>query len=165
MNWSDVVKDKRWHWLINKNVPAKATFVYGVLTSKIYFDPLRPSRLPKADNIIFFNKEADAIKAGFRKSKRNGAVQEDTHLRHARAIKKACEHIDKNQYIVSLTELASSVGMSHYHFHRIFKEHTGVTPKEYIKSKKRVFVQENINKHISITEAVYNLLQLQQPHL
>ena len=157
MGWSDVIKDKRWKWLISKSVPENATFVYGVLSSKIYFDPRRPSRLPKADNIIFFNKEEDAVRAGYRKSKRDGAVQKNTIQRHADAVKKACEYIDKNNNTTYLHEIASSVGMSSYHFHRVFKQLTGVTPKEYSKSKKRVYIQENLNSHASVTDAVYDL--------
>lgn len=157
MDWSmKILKDKRWKWLKNKEVPEKAKFVYGVIASKIYFDPHNPSRLPKPENIVFFDNENDAILAGYRKSKRCGDIQKNTKNRHCKIIKKACEIMDNSDGKIKLDELADTVGMSAYHFHRVFKEQTGVTPKEYLQTKNRNQVQQNISTHDSITAAVYD---------
>ena len=47
------------------------------------------------------------------------------------AVAKACRLIEQAEDEPSLADLADHAGMSRYHFHRVFKAHTGVTPKAY----------------------------------
>jgi AraC family transcriptional regulator, regulatory protein of adaptative response / methylated-DNA-[protein]-cysteine methyltransferase len=50
---------------------------------------------------------------------------------HAEKIMEACRIIDTADEEPMLSDLAHAVGMSPYHFHRIFKAAVGVTPKVY----------------------------------
>lgn len=56
-----------------------------------------------------------------------------------RRIEKAIRYIDDNfKEQPSIDEIAKSIGMSKYHFIRVFKEYAGVTPKEYREKGKDV---------------------------
>ena len=45
-------------------------FIYAVKTTGIYCRPGCPSRRPKRENVIFFDRARDAAAAGFRPCKR-----------------------------------------------------------------------------------------------
>src|SRR5690606_36787003 len=46
-------------------------------------------------------------------------------------VARACRLIEASETPPSLSELAAEVGMSPFHFHRLFKAETGLTPKAY----------------------------------
>lgn len=55
--------------------------------------------------------------------------------RYYEDIKKAIEYFDKNYiYQPKLEDVASYVGISKYHFSRIFKEYVGVTPMQFLQA-------------------------------
>ena len=157
MDLKYILKDKRWKWLINKNIPEGVSFFYGVKSSKIYFDPRKPSRLPNANNIIFFKTEKEALDAGYRKSKRDEETKKNTYQRHITAIEKACELMEACEENINLDEISRKIGVSSYHFHRLFKKNLGVTPKDYLQAVRRRKVQEQINSHEKITDSLYEL--------
>jgi AraC family transcriptional regulator of adaptative response/methylated-DNA-[protein]-cysteine methyltransferase len=55
----------------------------------------------------------------------------------------------------SLEELAGSVGLSSYHFHRIFKKHTGLTPKGYAAAHRARRVRHELAQTETVTSAIY----------
>jgi AraC family transcriptional regulator of adaptative response/methylated-DNA-[protein]-cysteine methyltransferase len=55
----------------------------------------------------------------------------------------------------SLDELASSVGMSSYYFHRVFKAHTGLTPRGYAAAHRSRRVRQELARNGSVTSAIY----------
>jgi AraC family transcriptional regulator of adaptative response/methylated-DNA-[protein]-cysteine methyltransferase len=56
---------------------------------------------------------------------------------------------------LGLESLASSVGLSPSHFHRVFKSLTGVTPKEYFAAKRTSQVRTALANGQTITMAAY----------
>jgi AraC family transcriptional regulator of adaptative response/methylated-DNA-[protein]-cysteine methyltransferase len=52
--------------------------------------------------------------------------------------------------------LASAVGMSRYHFHRVFRDVTGVTPKAFAKTRRAERVRDALRSRASVTEAIYD---------
>src|SRR5262249_37635325 len=54
-----------------------------------------------------------------------------------------------------LTDLADAVGMSRYHFHRVFKMFTGVTPKAYAAAHRTRRVRDELTDGATVTEAIY----------
>jgi len=56
----------------------------------------------------------------------------------------------------SLDDLASAVGRSPSHFHRLFKAMTGLTPKEYADEHRAKRIREGLMKSHSVTEAIYD---------
>lgn len=147
--------DPRWDILLNRRSDAGAAFVYGVLTTGIYCTPCSPTRLPRPENVVFFDSARDAEAAGFRPSLRNAGDSHALQLKHAEAVAQACRLIDAAESIPTLTELAKQVGMSGFHFHRIFKRLTGLTPKAYSVASLRSRVKVQLSQDVSITRALY----------
>jgi AraC family transcriptional regulator of adaptative response/methylated-DNA-[protein]-cysteine methyltransferase len=58
--------------------------------------------------------------------------------------------------IPDLDKLAEAAGMSRFHFHRVFKSVTGVTPKEYGRARRAGRVRDALAKTASVTEAIYD---------
>jgi AraC family transcriptional regulator of adaptative response/methylated-DNA-[protein]-cysteine methyltransferase len=55
----------------------------------------------------------------------------------------------------SLDALAEAAGLSRFHFHRVFKATTGVTPKAYAASHRTQRVREELSRSNTVTEAIY----------
>jgi AraC family transcriptional regulator of adaptative response/methylated-DNA-[protein]-cysteine methyltransferase len=131
-------------------------FVYGVRSTRIFCRPTCPSRRPKRENIVLFSSSAEAAAAGFRPCLR--CRPEATHDDSATAdrIARACRMIEELDHLPSLDELAGSVGMSRYHFHRTFKAVTGLTPKAYADQRRAERVRSELaGADASVTRAIY----------
>ncbi len=75
---------------------------------------------------------------------------------HADQIAKVCRLIEASQFEFSLDDLAEVANLSPFHFHKVFKEVTGVTPKAYYSAIKTKRFKQALNSPSSITEAIYN---------
>ncbi|MDD2358386.1 MAG: methylated-DNA--[protein]-cysteine S-methyltransferase [Thiovulaceae bacterium] len=70
-----------------------------------------------------------------------------------RQIEKAIRYIDDNfKEQPSIEEIAHNIGMSKYHFIRIFKEYVGVTPKQFLHSLTLNYAKEHIKESKSILD-------------
>ncbi|EPM48294.1 bifunctional DNA-binding transcriptional regulator/O6-methylguanine-DNA methyltransferase Ada [Pseudomonas syringae] len=149
--------DPRWDILLNRRSGSavSADFVYAVRTTGVYCTPGSPSRLPRPENIVFFDSASQAEAAGFRPSRRSAQDQQSVDLKHAAAVAEACRVIDACDSMPNLAELAETVGMSSFHFHRTFKKITGLTPKAYSVASMRSRVQAQLCQGVTITSALY----------
>ncbi|AVB26703.1 bifunctional DNA-binding transcriptional regulator/O6-methylguanine-DNA methyltransferase Ada [Pseudomonas syringae pv. syringae] len=147
--------DPRWDILVNRRSHAGADFVYGVLTTGIYCKPCSPTRLPRPENVVFFDSAHDAEAAGFRPSLRNAGDSNALQRKHAEVVAQACRLIDAADSMLNLTALAEQVGISGFHFHRIFKRLTGLTPRAYSVASLRSRVKVQLSQDLSITRALY----------
>lgn len=67
----------------------------------------------------------------------------------------ACRRIESAEVPLSLAELAADAGLSQYHFHRLFKAATGVTPKAYAQAHRTGQLQKRLSNGASVTDAIY----------
>jgi AraC family transcriptional regulator of adaptative response/methylated-DNA-[protein]-cysteine methyltransferase len=75
---------------------------------------------------------------------------------HAVLVAKACRLIEHSETPPSLEDLAQEVGMSPFHFHRVFKAETGLTPKAYGAAFRARKVREELGgKASNVTDAIY----------
>lgn len=65
-----VLRDPRWKKLLARDAAADGTFFYAVRTTGVYCRPSCVSRLPRADNVVFYSSVKGALRAGFRACKR-----------------------------------------------------------------------------------------------
>jgi AraC family transcriptional regulator of adaptative response/methylated-DNA-[protein]-cysteine methyltransferase len=70
-------------------------------------------------------------------------------------VEKACRFIEQAETLPCLDTLAEAAGMSRYHFHRIFKALTGVTPKAYAAAHRAQRVRDELSRTATVTEAIY----------
>lgn len=124
----------RWQAVVNRD-PTATSFVYGVLTTKIFCRPSCPARLARRANVEFYDTPAQAERAGFRACKRckpetlKPAVNPQVLL-----VQKACQTIKSDigsGKKPTLVRLAGQAGLTPSHFHRVFKKVTGATPGKY----------------------------------
>jgi AraC family transcriptional regulator of adaptative response/methylated-DNA-[protein]-cysteine methyltransferase len=149
------VKDRRWGLVVTRDAAADGKFVYSVKTTGVYCRPSCPSRLAKPENVAFHVSCADAEKAGFRACKRCKPGQLSPLEQNAQRVVRACRILETAEEVPSLAELAESVEMSPYHFHRTFKAVTGLTPQDYAAANRTSRVRETLEKSHSVTNAIY----------
>jgi AraC family transcriptional regulator, regulatory protein of adaptative response / methylated-DNA-[protein]-cysteine methyltransferase len=147
--------DWRWAAVMARDKEADETFYYSVATTGVYCKPSCPSRAAKRSNVHFHKTCAEAEAAGFRACKRCRPGQAPLDDRNAVMIIAACRVIESADVAPSLTALAAQAGLSRFHFHRIFKAATGLTPKAYATAHRHRSVREHLSKSARVTDAIY----------
>lgn len=153
---SNVLDDPRWAALAARDSQADGKFVYGVRTTGVYCRPSCPSRLPRPEHVTFFETSAQAEAAGYRPCKRCQPDQAALSEQYAALVAESCRRIESSERQPSLAELAQQAGMSKYHFHRVFKLVTGLTPRQYGAAQREQRLRQEIVQTGSVTEAIYN---------
>ena len=149
-------QDPRWAAILARDPKADALFVYGVKTTGVYCRPSSASRLPRPENIEFFDTAAQAEAAGYRASKRAAGDQTQLVAHHAQLVADACRRIEQADTPPSLNALAMQANLSPFHFHRVFKAVTGLTPKGYASAHRSRKVRDGLKASHSVTEALYD---------
>ena len=148
--------DPRWAAVVARDPRADGQFVYAVKTTGIYCRPSSLARLPKPQNVEFFDTAEQAQAAGYRPSKRAAKDQSDIAAQHAATVAAACRQIETAENPPVLSELAVAAGLSSFHFHRVFKAMTGLTPKGYAAAHRSRRVRERLADGDSVTDALYD---------
>ena len=77
--------------------------------------------------------------------------------RHAALVAQACRRIEAAESPPSLEDLAQQAGLSPFHFHRVFKAATGLTPKAYADAQRAQAVRTTLARGTtSVTEAIFD---------
>ncbi|MGO4798084.1 bifunctional DNA-binding transcriptional regulator/O6-methylguanine-DNA methyltransferase Ada [Pseudomonas sp. W22_MBD1_FP4] len=149
-------QDPRWAAILARDSKADTLFVYGVKTTGVYCRPSSVSRLPRPENIEFFDTPAQAEAAGYRPSKRAAGDQTQRAAQDAQRVADACRHIEQAEIPPNLNTLATLAGLSPFHFHRIFKAVTGLTPKGYASAHRSQKVRNGLKAKQTVTNALYD---------
>jgi AraC family transcriptional regulator of adaptative response/methylated-DNA-[protein]-cysteine methyltransferase len=130
-------------------------FFYSVATTGVYCRPSCAARLARRENVAFHATCRDAEVAGFRPCKRCKPNEAPLQDRYAAKVAEACRLIEEAEEPPKLDELAAAIGLSTYHFHRVFKAIAGVTPKAYAVAHRQTRLRANLTRSNSVTEAIY----------
>lgn len=107
-------------------------FIYGVKTTGIFCRPSCRAKTPVRENVVFFDNWLYAIEAGFRPCKKC-RPDKDFFDPDLDLVKKAKDVFHANyDKPIGLANISKHLGVSANHLLRLFKRHSGVTPKEYI---------------------------------
>jgi AraC family transcriptional regulator of adaptative response/methylated-DNA-[protein]-cysteine methyltransferase len=147
--------DARWQAVARRDRAADGVFYYSVLTTGVYCRPSCAARLPRRENVTFHATCAAAEAAGFRPCKRCRPNQASLAEHHASVVAKACRLIEGEDEMPSLGLLARSAGMSRFHFHRVFKAVTGITPRAYADAHRAKRMRDELAQRATVTEAIY----------
>lgn len=80
-----------------------------------------------------------------------------TPNKHAALVAQACRRIEAAEHPPSLDDLAKQAGLSSFHFHRVFKAATGLTPKAYADAQRAQAVRTTLARGTSsVTEAIFD---------
>ena len=154
-----IADDKRWSAVEKRDRAADGRFVLAVTTTGIYCRPSCPARHAKRENVLFFGDAEAAERAGFRPCKRCQPKGDSLAERQSRAVAAACREIeratDEGEPEPRLGALAAQAGLSRFHFHRLFKETTGVTPKSYAAARRDSLARHGLERGDSVTSAIY----------
>jgi AraC family transcriptional regulator of adaptative response/methylated-DNA-[protein]-cysteine methyltransferase len=142
--------------MLNRDQRADGAFLYGVKSTGVYCRPTCSSRLPNRENVVFFRSFSAAEEAGFRPCKRCSPREASAREHQMKAIIRACKLIEESEEHPRLQNLAVAVGLSQSHFHRLFKEIVGVTPREYSTAVRMDRLKSGLTQGSSITESIYD---------
>ena len=147
--------EARWAAVQRRDSGADGVFYYSVSSTGVYCRPSCAARPALRRNVAFHASCAEAEQAGFRPCLRCKPDQPPLAEQHAQAVARACRLIDASEQAPDLDSLAAACGMSRFHFHRVFKRHTGITPKAYAAARKARRLQHELARAGSVTEAIY----------
>ncbi len=148
--------DPRWASVVARDPGADGTFYYSVKTTGVYCRPSCAARLARPENIRFHTTSADAEQAGFRPCKCCKPNQSSLIEQNAAKVTQVCRLIEESEDVPSLEELANHAGVSTYHFHRVFKAITGLTPREYAAAHRAKRVRNELGRSGTVTEAIFD---------
>lgn len=156
MRTSTLDDEARWRQVEARDHTVDGQFFYSVKTTGVYCRPSCAARLARRENVGFHATCADAERAGFRPCKRCKPDQQSMADEQCAKVVAVCRLIETADETPHLGELAAWVGLSRYHFHRVFKSVTGVTPKAYADAHRINRVQAQLKHSGSVTEAIYD---------
>ena len=148
--------DPRWAAIVARDPKADGSFFYSVKTTGVYCRPSCAARLARPENVRFHATCEDAERAGFRPCKRCKPDQPVLAMQYAEKVTQACRIIEESEQVPGLEDLAKRVGLSKYHFHRVFKQVTGLTPKAYAVAHRENRMRDQLGNSGSVTDAIFD---------
>lgn len=148
-------EEDRWIAVAQRDAKADGKFYYSVKTTGVYCRPSCSARLAQRKNVQFHDSCEAAERAGFRACKRCQPNGRSLDERYVVAIARACRMIKTADAEPSLATLAESAGLSRFHFHRLFTNIVGITPKAYASAHRADRMRSELSRGRSVTEAIY----------
>ncbi|SCC63444.1 bifunctional DNA-binding transcriptional regulator/O6-methylguanine-DNA methyltransferase Ada [Kosakonia oryziphila] len=148
-----LLDEQRWQAVLARNPQADGQFVFAVLTTGIFCRPSCRARHALRQNVRFFPDANSAVAAGFRPCKRCQPDKAHPQQQRLDKVATACRLLEQDTP-VTLDQLAASVGISPYHFHRLFKSVTGMTPKAWQQAFRAQRLRNTLAKSDTVTDAV-----------
>jgi AraC family transcriptional regulator of adaptative response/methylated-DNA-[protein]-cysteine methyltransferase len=147
-------RDPRWATVLARDPHPSTEFFYAVRTTGIYCRPSCPSRRAKAENVSFYDSCAAAERAGYRPCKRCKPRAASLADERAALVAKSCRYIDAATETPTLALLARRAGLSAYHFHRVFKSVTGLSPRAYVLARRAQRLSGELRRGGTVTQAI-----------
>ncbi|MGH9160251.1 MAG: bifunctional DNA-binding transcriptional regulator/O6-methylguanine-DNA methyltransferase Ada [Vicinamibacteraceae bacterium] len=148
--------EARWTAVLDRDGRADGQFFYSVDTTGIYCRPSCAARRPGRQHVRFHATADEAERAGYRPCRRCRPKGPSLGEQQADAVAKACGLMDTAEETPRLEALAAAVGMSRFHFHRVFKTLTGVTPRAYAAARRAERLRTELPRSPTVTDAIYS---------
>ena len=145
--------DTAWAAFMRRDRGWDGRIIAAVKTTGIYCKPSCPAKRPKRENVEFFTTGEEARAAGYRSCMR---CKPDEVGRDREAIAQAVKLIEAAEELLTLDDLAQSVGYAPHHFQRIFKRDLGVSPAEYARGLRNQRAQSALKANGRVTDAIYD---------
>lgn len=147
--------EARWNAVLRRDRNADGHFYYSVRTTGVFCRPSCAARPALRKNVAFHASREDAERAGFRACKCCKPDRGGITALHATGVAAATRLIEASEQVPTLDELAAAAAMSRFHFHRVFKALTGLTPKAYGSAHRATRVRDQLRSANTVTDAIY----------
>lgn len=147
--------DERWRAVQQRDEAADGAFYYVVRTTGIYSRPSCAARLARRENVEFHSSLEEVRDRGYRPCRRCRPDEPVPDRYHADPVARACLLMEEALEPPNLDALARSAGYSRFHFHRMFKSLTGMTPYAYWTAVRARRVREELAGARTVSDAIY----------
>lgn len=144
-----------WNAVKNNDARFDGVFFTGVKTTGIYCRPSCGARLPKRENVTFFQRREEALNGGFRACLRCKPDEVGRPSEKTKTAVRIAELID-SEGTSDLKFLSSEVDMSPSHLQRLFKEIIGVSPRKFLEYKKLDGFRKGTREGKEVVDAMYD---------
>ncbi len=153
MNLSD---DQMYDIVVRRESGYDGQFYVGVHSTGIYCRPSCKSRTPLRKNVRFYANPDDAEAAGLRACKRC-RPRELIYNPSEVLVQDIRAYIEQNAVETRLTleVLSEHFHLSPFHLQRVFKQITGVSPREYAQSVRTAYLKRELRQQPNVTDAIY----------
>ncbi|MGX1904731.1 bifunctional DNA-binding transcriptional regulator/O6-methylguanine-DNA methyltransferase Ada [Enterobacter asburiae] len=148
-----ITDEDRWQAVLARDPRADERFVFAVQTTGIFCRPSCRARHALRKNVRFYPDAHHAVQAGFRPCKRCMPDKPDPQEQKLAKVEHACRLLEQDPTL-TLEGLAQQVAMSPFHFHRLFKSVTGMTPKAWQQAARGQRLRTALAQGDKITDAV-----------
>ena len=145
--------EDRWQAVLARDLRADNQFVFAVQTTGIFCRPSCRARHALRKNVRFYPDAQHAVLAGFRPCKRCMPDKRDSQEQKLAKIEQACRLLEQEPTL-TLEVLAQQIGISPFHFHRLFKSVTGMTPKAWQQAARGQRLRTALAQGDTVTDAV-----------
>ena len=144
-----------WAAVLARDNRCDGNFVFAVQSTGIYCKPSCPAKRPSRDRVVFFSAPAEAEESGFRPCHR--CHPRDNESYHGiGAVDRVCKYIEANlDRKLTLSNLSVHAGISPYHLQRTFKQSVGLSPREYIQTRRLTKMKHLLKSGHTVTKALY----------
>jgi AraC family transcriptional regulator of adaptative response/methylated-DNA-[protein]-cysteine methyltransferase len=147
--------DPRWARILARDPAADGQFWYSVATTGVYCRPSCPSRAANPKNVTIHDTLAAARATGCRPCKRCHPDGSSSRAQNAALVERACRRLEDGESL-PLAALAEEAELSPAYFHRLFRAHTGLTPRAYAAHRRGEKVRANLKAGAPVTRAFYD---------
>ena len=133
-------------------------FFVGVKTTGIYCRPVCPVKLPRAENVCFYESAAAASEAGYRPCLRcrpEASPGTPAWMGTSTTVRRALRLINEGELDGggTISELSLRLGVTPRHLSRLFTRHLGASPKTVAQTRRLQFAKKLIDEtHLSMTD-------------
>jgi AraC family transcriptional regulator of adaptative response/methylated-DNA-[protein]-cysteine methyltransferase len=148
-------EDRCWNALVSRDAALDGLVYFGVRSTGIYCRPICPARKPRREHVAFFGSAGEAERAGFRPCLRC-RPREVGHDSRLELVARACRYLDEHgEETVTLAAIGAHVGCSPHHLQRVFKEKTGISPRQYAAARRVERLKGELKSGTDVTRATY----------
>ena len=142
--------------MLARSAEAEGRFVYAVKSTGVFCRPTCPSRRPRREQVLFYDRPAEAERAGFRCLPALPPRWRPAGDRGARAVARAAAYLRTHaDEPVELPDLAALTGLSPSHLQRAFTAHTGISPREFQAACRAERFRASLRHGHDVTTATY----------
>lgn len=152
---AELAHETFWNAVKARDASFDGKFFYSVATTGVYCRPSCAARVPRLENVAFHATCCEAEAAGFLPCKRCKPNEAPLQDRYAAKVAEACRLIEQAEELPKLDALATAIGLSPHHFHRVFKAIAGVTPKGYAVAHRQKRLRDNLTRSNTVTQAIH----------